>query len=177
MESDRFNGLFRVMCGDRLSRRTTLRALGYLLPGCALSRVLTGLGSTELAQAKAKRKRNKRRHRRKPPTQPQPCGATCTDDGGRCCPDGSCAPHDACCPGERRCGDGSCLREEPFTCCPEEWGCDDGTCVPAGGCCAIAIPPSCDKCEEVVCVNGELRCQLKPCPSPRRLDERACTCV
>jgi hypothetical protein len=202
MEKERFDALTRQVSQSSTSRRRMMRVLTGALLGGTMAGLSARLGLDErtLAKSKSKHKheshsvlqtagkrRKKHRRQRPLPQAPQPvpvieptpsgCSSECTGSGGRCCTDGSCVAQGQCCPDERRCDDGSCLRNESFACCPEEWGCDDGSCVPAGECCATAVPPTCSRCEEVVCVDGELRCQLRRCSSGTRIEPQVCPCV
>src|SRR5262245_37019883 len=71
MESAKFDTLTRRLSGAGSSRRQTLRALGNILLGGALSGVAARLGRAEDAEAKAKQHKGKQ-HEAKPKPKRKP---------------------------------------------------------------------------------------------------------
>ena len=114
-------------------------------------------------------RKHKDKPRHKPKDPPQLCDTMCADDGGRCCPDGSCVDAAACCyPHERTCADGSCAPAD--SCCyPEERTCGNGTCIPMQQCCGgERLCPNGACLPKSVCCDGEQRCADGSCVcSPR----------
>jgi hypothetical protein len=163
MDHGRFDTLARLMDGAG-SRRAAMR----FLAGGALGGLAARLGWAEAAAAKKPTRRRgdqkrrgaakrggkgKKRGRKQDKHRDQQssgvgdvegCGLTCEANGGRCCPDGSCAAGGKCCPGEN--------------------ACPDGTCLPADVCCPDAERPPCGACDVTACIEGEWRCQSSvPC--------------
>jgi hypothetical protein len=150
--------------------------------------------------------KHRRRHAPpKDPQQPKPqlCPVDCTDEGGKCCSDGSCVSRLLCCPGEKSCGercvaattccpgespcaDGLC--PAPGKCCKEEFRCDDGTCIaPLDECCPgqrmcagnRCVPkntccPGHKKCQDDSCVTADQCCSEAPTPSCRPCEMAVC---
>ena len=184
MDQSDFDALTRVMAGGVGARRAMLR----LLAGSALTGLVARLGLSEEAEAKGKRhgkrngdrkrsrqlhaagkkrqnQRNKNHHKPKKPKDPKPqlCDTLCADEGGHCCPDGSCAEAGHCCPGEKTCAEG-CVADD--FCCDGERHCDDGSCRSTDQCCPEERRCSTGNCiHEKYCCGDERMCASGACIS------------
>jgi hypothetical protein len=138
------------------------------------------------------RRKGKGKHRHKPPKDLRPADPPCPDGQGQCA-DGACVPFDQCCSDQFRCADGSCvnifdccsdekrcnaelcIKDE--LCCPDEKRCHNGDCIKPDECCSDAIPPLCEPCDYVGCLDGKLVCEPRdPCPSNKDRNPESCRC-
>lgn len=205
MDRGAFDTLARTVAGAE-PRRVLLR----LLVGGALTCLTSQFGLGEGVGAKKRRRRDKHeerghlrreskgkqrkkrktngKKRKRKPTPPKPvsCASGCEENGGRCCPDGSCVISGReCCANEKTCGDSIVTCISPNQCCPEQRKCQDGSCLDPYFCCpeqrtceTQCLPlDQCCRGERFcgdLCISENECCELDPAPLCGECEAPAC---
>jgi len=181
MDFKTFDALTRSAVGEAGTRRALLR----LLARSALGGVTMWLGVAELTAAKGAKHQHNKQTNAKPGENPQArqrSGDVQTE--GKRKHHKKKHPRARCAPGQKRCPDGSCIPDLPYTCCVGQRDCGDEGCYPADTCCPSQIKcpdGSCRHLEPYECCPGQKSCgdegcipEDQCCPHERQCGDGSC---
>ena len=169
MDHNTFDALTRSAVAETGTRRSLLR----LLAASAFVGLAARLGLTEISEATPKKGKGKPKSTgkanskpaahtaAKSPGHPQSGGVQSAGKGKGKHHKPPKDPRARCSAGQKRCPDGSCIPDQPFTCCPGQRDCGDEGCYPASKCCpsqAKCPDGSCRRLERYECCPGQKSC-------------------